>query len=437
MTPAGERPADRSEDADVIVVGAGTAGVTCTRALASGGARVIVLEAGERVGGRVWTVRDFVETPVEAGAEFVHGVGAATWADIRSAGLRVQGAPNRYSWFNLGGRTRWLPLHLAHPQLWRSFDILWALRRYRGPDTNAATFMDTRGYGARAGELVALALSAHLPAGVEEVGMAGLLADGVLHLEQGLNHRVIDGYDLLPRQIAIGLDVRFRCRVSEVSWSPGGVEVATDDGRSFRGRAAVCAVPHGVLADGRIAFVPDLPPAKSDAITRIKTGPVGKVLLHFDERFWPARMTQLVCGSGPVTLYWSTSYGTGGPPVLSAYATGPRARALSRSGPEEAVDIVLDDLARLFPRARPRASLRAARVVDWLTDPNALGGYTFLPPGALGARAALAAPDTGALFWAGSATAWAPVADTVEAAYLSGMRAARQAGAALQGTSPV
>jgi hypothetical protein len=60
-------------------------------------------------------------------------------------------------------------------------------------------------------------------------------------------------------------------------------------------------------------------------------------------------------------------------------------------------------------------------------DPNANGGYSFLPPGAVGARAALAASDTGALVWAGSATAWNPVADTVEAAYLSGIRAAREA----------
>src|SRR6185437_7676695 len=91
------------------------------------------------------------------------------------------------------------------------------------------------------------------------------------------------------------------------------------------------------------------------------------------------------------------------------------------------VDLVLDDLARRFPRARPRAIVTATRFVDWLCDPNAHGGYTYLPPGALGARTALAAPDTGALLWAGSATTGSPIADTVEAAYLSGLRAAGQA----------
>jgi monoamine oxidase len=434
MGPGESRDRGRSSDsADVVVIGAGMAGVSCARALASGGARVIVLEARQRVGGRVWSIRDLAEAPVEAGAEFIHGVGAATWGDARSAGLRMQKAPNRYSWFNLGGRTRWLPLHLLHPGLWRSFDILWALGRYRGPDTTAAAFMTEKRYRGRAGELVALALAAHLPASVEEVGMAGLLADGVLHLEEGLNHRVLDGYDLLPRHIASGVDVRFGCRVTRVAWAPDGAEVTTADGRVFRARAAVCAVPHGVLAVGAVEFDPELPPEKADAIGRIRTGPVLKVLLSFESRFWPARMTQLVCGTGPVTLYWSTSYGTDGPPVLTAYATGPRGRALSEAGPERATEIVLDDLARVFPRPRPRASLRASRVIDWLSDPEALGGYTFLPPGGLGARAGLAAPTTGALFWAGSASVWSPVADTVEAAYLSGLRAARQASATLTG----
>jgi len=145
-------------------------------------------------------------------------------------------------------------------------------------------------------------------------------------------------------------------------------------------------------------------------------------------------MSQLVCGTGPVTLYWPTAYGTDGPAVLTAYATGPRAAALSAAGSDRAVDIVLDDLARVLPHGRPRARMRGVRYVDWLTDPKALGGYTFLPPGAVGARADLAAPTTGALFWAGSATVWHPIADTVEAAFLSGQRAAREVGAYLETT---
>jgi monoamine oxidase len=211
------------------------------------------------------------------------------------------------------------------------------------------------------------------------------------------------------------------------------VQIEADDGRSLTARAAVTTLPHGVLAAGDVTFDPPLPEEKADAIATVRTGAVAKVLLRFDERFWPAPMGQVACGTGPVTLYWATSFGTAGPPVLSAYATGPRARALSDAGPDLATEMVLDDLHRVFPRARPRRLLSETRFVDWHTDPDARGGYTFLPPGGRGARAALAAPVTGALLWAGSATVWSPVADTVEAAYLSGLRAADEVRALVDG----
>src|SRR5215471_5022370 len=136
-----------STSADVVVVGAGMAGVTAARALVAMGAQVIVLEASQRIGGRVCTIRDFTEGAVEAGAEFIHGVNAATWTDARAAGLRFQAVPYvRNSWFSLAGSTRWLPVHLAHPGVWRSLTILVALRRAAAGDLSAASFIRAQGY---------------------------------------------------------------------------------------------------------------------------------------------------------------------------------------------------------------------------------------------------------------------------------------------------
>ena len=149
-----------------------------------------------------------------------------------------------------------------------------------------------------------------------------------------------------------------------------------------------------------------------------------KVLLAFDRRFWPRPMAQLVCGRGPVTLYWAPSCGIGGPPALTAYATGVRALGLLGNGMAEPGAAVLDHLSRLFPRADPHRSLRDARVVDWAGDPYARGGYTNLPAGTVGARAAPAAADT--------ATVSSPIADTVGAAFRSGLRAAPEASALLR-----
>ena len=307
--------------------------MTAARALAAGGARVIVLEATDQVGGRVQTVRDFADVPIETGAEFIHGVGAATWGDVRAAGLRVQPVPYLHSWFTSGGATRWLPLHLLHPGVWRSFDILWSLHRLRGGDMSAASFITKKDYQGRARELAQLTLTAHLPGGVEEVGVKGLAADGVLRLEEGVNHRVIDGYDLLPLHVATGLDIRFGCQVAMIAWGTDGVEITLQDGRTFSGRAAISTVPHGVLAAGLVAFQPSLPKSKSEAVKRIATGPVAKVLLSFDERFWPRQMSQMICGTGPITLYWPTSFGTDGPPCAHRLCHRPPSTRTVRGRP--------------------------------------------------------------------------------------------------------
>ncbi|HYA45505.1 MAG TPA: hypothetical protein VED59_07855, partial [Acidimicrobiales bacterium] len=136
-----------------------------------------------------------------------------------AAALRARLLPYRCSWFHIGGKTRWLPLHLAHPGVWPSLGILRSLRHLRDSDRSAATFIEERGYLGRALELAQLVLTAHLPGNANEIGVHGLVADGVLHLEGGLNHRVLDGYDLLPQHLAAGLDVRFGVRAAKVAWA--------------------------------------------------------------------------------------------------------------------------------------------------------------------------------------------------------------------------
>jgi len=408
------------------------AGVTTARELGRAGLSVSVVEARERIGGRIYTIRDFCGAPVEAGAEFVHGVGAETWPDVRAAGLAVRPCPNRRDMmFNIGHGAHWLPWLLLHPGVWPTFTILRAIARCKPPDMSARQFIEQRGYRGRARTMAEMVLTAHLPGSIDEVGMLGLLEDNVLKLETGLNHRVADGYDRLPAYIGRDLTVQFGFIVQTIEWGARGVTVRATDDREIAAHTAVCTLPVGVLKSGAVRFLPDLSESKRRALQHLEMGPVLKVLLHFEARFWPKRLATLACGTGPITLYWPVFYGQeDAPAVLTAYCTGPRAAALARMSEGEAVAIILADLRRHFPKAHPK--LNAHRRLDWAADPLACGGYTFLLPGGAGARARLAAPDTGALFWAGAETATTAIAAAVQGAFTSGLRAAAEVRAFLE-----
>ena len=417
---------EKSDSVDVVVIGAGMAGLTAARELVNAGLSVIAVEGGDRIGGRLRTIRDFSGQPVEAGAEFIHGNDAATWTEVQSAGFNTQPCRLvRDTMLEFGGSARWLLLALLHPGTWSAFNILRSIARFGPPDRSAREFLELRRDRGRALLLSQMTLTAHLPGSIDEIGMLGLKSDGVHKLETGLNHRVIEGYDRLAQFAARDLDIRFGFSVEEIRWRPDGVVVQSVDGLELSASSAVCTLPVGVLASGAIRFDPELPESKRSALTQLKAGPVLKVLLRFSHRFWPRRLAILACATGPMTLYWPIAGGaTGQHPVLIAYATGPRAAALAGVSEAEATAIAVRDLGRLFPKADVEKELVASRRIDWAADPLARGGYCFVRVGGAGAREKLAAADTGALLWAGAATESSPIAETVEAAYLSGRRAA-------------
>ena len=418
---------------DVIVIGAGMAGLTAARALNTAGYTVSVIEGRDRIGGRIQTIRDFCDQPIEAGAEFIHGALATIRPEAETAGLKLVPCPlMRHTLFNIGGATRWLPLIVANPQVWPTYTILHKLGQHRATDLTVREFVSGQNYRGPAKVLAEMTLTAHLPGNVDEIGISGLREDGVLNLETGMNRRVDAGYDRLTGFIANAVetnkgDITLNFTIDAIEWGPEGVTVRADDGREMSAKSAISTLPVGVLQSGAIRFTPDLPVSKKLALEKLKMGPVVKVLLRFKERFWPRWAANICCGVGPVTLYWPTSYKRNYDlPVLTAYATGPRAVALGSVSEDEAAEIITADLKRLFPASDPKKLLVDTRRVDWASDPYACGGYTFLKQGGTGARALLAAADTPALFWAGSATTWSPIAATVEAAYNSGLRAVEE-----------
>jgi monoamine oxidase len=411
---------------DVVVIGAGMAGVTAARDCARAGLDVVVVEAQDRVGGRMFTARDFCDYPVEQGAEFVHTAEADTWPEIEDAGLEtVRCDPASGFVLSVGGVQS--PELFHDPSLVRLRDLLQDIVDYDGPDRTVAELLAARQLDGPARTLADQMLTLHPLGDQDQLSMIGLRDDRVVDLERGCDWRLVDGYDSLPRHLAAGLDVRLDFAVSEVRWGPDQVTVRASTGEEVTARAGVCTLPVGVLKAHTVRFAPDLPASKWRALDGLEMGAVLKILYRFRERFWPRDLTMLSC-DGPIRLYWTPLYGRGDDvtPVLTAYVGGYRARALSAMTEDEAAAAGLADLDRLYPDVRPSRIVEGWRRVDWCTNPNTRGGYSFVRYGGAGSRAALAASDTGALFWAGDATSTTTIAAVVHAAYASGRRAASE-----------
>ena len=410
-------------------MGAGMAGVTAARDCARAGLDVVVVEASDRVGGRIHSNRELADHAVEQGAEFVHTAEADTWPEVRAAGLEtIRCNPSEGYLLSIGGRRS--PEVFDDPSLARLGDLLGEVEGYDGPDVTAAELMAGKGVEGVARVLAEQMLTLHPLGDAHEVGVVGLRDDRVVELERGCDWRVAAGYDELPRRLADGLDVRFGHEVVEIAWTPDAVTVRTADGEELTGRAAVCTLPVGVLKAGGVRFAPDLPAEKWHALNGLEMGAVLKLLYRFADRFWPDDLTMLGC-DGPIRLWWTPMYGRpDAAPVLTAYVTGYRARALSALSEVDALAAGLADLERLFPDTSIPAVEDSTRV-DWCTNPLTRGGYSFVRVGGAGSRAALAASDTGALFWAGDATKTTTIAAVVHGAYASGRRAATEVAAYL------
>ena len=418
--------AEEVERADVIVLGAGMAGLSAAHALVDTDLDVLVLEARDRLGGRTVTDKQFAGFPIELGAEYVHGARVKTWEWIERLGLRTaHWQKTEDSWVRLADGTR-LTMSEAR-RVSPAFDLT---RSWKLPDVPARPFESfdrylrrigfddeqldyvRRSYANAAGEALR-----HLDAGAILASLASREDEGVE------DHRLLDGYGAIIEALGIGLEIVTETVVTHVATTPDSVAVTASDGRRFEARAAIVTLPVGVLASGDVEFDPPLARLKRDALAGLGMGPVIKIVYRFAERLAPPEI-QAVYAAGRAPMWWSPSAGQPTDAVVwTAFVSGDAAVDLLRLGEEAAIDHALDSLRREL--GRPGLKPLDALLVDWPNDPYAYGGYSYVKPGHVGAREALAAP-TPPLFWAGEATAPEQDAATVHGAIVSGERAAQE-----------
>ncbi|MEF3405085.1 NAD(P)/FAD-dependent oxidoreductase [Agromyces sp. CCNWLW203] len=424
------------DQVDTIVIGAGVAGLTTARLLARAGRRVIVLEARDRVGGRVWTDRgDGLVT--DLGASWIHGVAGSPVAEAAEAfGMRMieftvggyQPDSRPIAYYGPDGERLTDAAAQGFARDIRSVDA--ALVEVIAASEPDASYRDVteraltrQGWGIeraqRVREFLEHRAEEQYGAWIEDLAAHGLDDDSI----DGDEVVFPGGYDRLPERLAGGLDIRLEHVVARVHWSPGGVTVTTDRG-AFTAATAVVTVPVGVLQSDEFVIEPPLPEPVAGALGRLTMNAFEKVVLRFPTKFWDDGV-YAIRQQGPESRRWHSWYDLTplhGTPTLLTFAAGPTAKETSGWSDQQVVDSVLAQLRRLYGERVEQPS--SARVTAWQRDPFARGSYAYMTVGSTTAdHDDLATPIGGVLHLAGEAT-WTDDPATVPAAMYSGHRAA-------------
>lgn len=423
---------------DIIVIGAGMSGIVSARTLADAGLSVVVLEARDRVGGRMHTDRDS-EFSIDRGASWIHGIsGSPLWQLVQD--LEIPTVEFTVGSFQAGGR----PMENfdgAGARMDAAANAQWvadvaaadlSLTEEIESSSPGDTYLDvTERVLDRSGfdperideirEFFRHRVEEQCGAWIGDLDAHGLDEDAI----EGDEVVFPRGYDELPRRIGNGLDIRLSHVVTRVHRTETGVRVSTDQG-DFDATQVIVTVPLGVLKSGAIEFDPVLPAQVAGPIERLGMGVFNKVFLQFPRRFW-GEDSYVLRALGEAGEHWHSWYNVSavsGQPMLLTFSAGPLGRHMQDLPDDEVVAEVLASLRALYGDDVEQP------VEHWITrwgeDPFTAGSYSYLKSGSSHHdHDALAGPAHDVIHFAGEAT-WGDEPATVGAALYSARRAAER-----------
>ncbi len=415
---------------DVIVIGAGVAGLTVARDVTAAGLRVLLLEARRRLGGRIMT-HHTPDGPIELGAEFVHGAVEETLGVAVGAGLSLRETDRSSAREPREGS--------APPtDFFSAIDTLLAHAAHAsgGDDESFQHLVDRvdvdRTIKARGLGLV----EGYHAADPAKISVQSLLDNTAADEGPGAERqfRFVRGYDglvtaLFEQAVRELCTVQLDAVVTGIAWRPGHAVVRTAAGAELAAPQVVVTVPLGVLKAGAIDFSPRLPD-KEDALRRLEMGAAARVSLQFEHDAWAGRDSFspdgfLFTGEPPFPVWWISHPAPR--PVITGWAGGRHALALATLGQTQRVGAALEALGAAVgvDAGRLRGELRGGFCHDWQSDPFARGAYSYAGVGGRRAGTELAAPVDSTLFFAGEATQSDGRNATVHGAIASGQRAAK------------
>ena len=407
----------------VVIVGAGIAGLAAATTLRDMGLRdVVVLEARDRIGGRIWTDRIGGGAPVDLGASWIQGVEGNPIAAI-AAENGIETTPtdydNAFVHFHGGDEA-----HPTDDHLVRDF---WLLAR---STPNAPLRAVYERYAESLAEtdkhylayVLSTVVEHEFGADIEDVSLESVSGGDTF---AGNDALFAAGYGQIIDRLAQGLDFRLEHPVTTIDYSGQRVVIGTGPGMTFDAAAAIVTVPLGVLKSGFPAFQPALPRRKRRAIDQLGMGVLNKTCLLFDDVFWQEDV-ELIGYVGAETGQWAEAlnlYPYTGQPILMMFNAGSYGARIEAMPDAEVVSHALAVLTDMYGSVpRPKDAL----ITRWRSDPWSYGSYSYVPVGSSFRRHLdLARPVDGKVFFAGEAT-HRDYPATVHGAFLSGVRAARE-----------
>jgi monoamine oxidase len=430
---------------DVIVIGAGAAGLVAGRALAEAGRRVVICEARDRIGGRIWTRRlplaNGESLAVELGAEFIHGLPQETWSLVQAANLGTYELDGT-SWSYSGGQLS--AASEQHRGTERVLDEMmqWMARQRSGADASFAEYLKLAGVKGSAARAASNYVEGFNAADQNRISVAALVKQQ--RAEETINtdrlFRLDGAYADIPtylaeRFVGAGGELKLSAPVTKITWRRGEVGVQFQDAggvSQLRANRALITVPLGVLQAEVIEFIPR-PSAVLKHANRLVMGAAMRLILVFKEKFWSEHsdLSFLFAPSERPTTWWTpVPHET---PMLTAWAGGPKAASLLRLIASDGnagalLDQALSSLARIFGRspADLRSRLSSWHLHDWQRDPYSRGAYSYVPVDASDAPDQLRGPFEDTLYFAGEHTDTLGHWGTVHAALATGTAVAHQ-----------
>lgn len=404
---------DHRSSVDVVIVGAGAAGLGAARTARELGLTYIVFEAMDRIGGRAHTDTTTFGVPWDRGCHWLHSADVNPFRVLADEyGLRYRSTPAPRL-VHLGDR--W-----ATPEEERAADAIVAesyasaaTAARAGRDEAATDVVDTASPWLR---FFKTAVAAEWGVGLDAASTTDMSA----YRDTSNNWPMQDGYGALVARHASGIDVELSTPVRSIEWDRARPRVAVDGGTIEAG-AVIVTASTSALAAGGIRFVPELPAWKREAFVAVPLGSANKVAFGIDGRLLGVEEhTTLLAPmeDGTVVAFQLRPFGAD---MVNGYLAGPVGRELERAGEAAMVDAMRGALRGVFGNDVTK-QITTAACSTWGREPSIRGGYAAAPPGQAHRRADLGRPVGDRLFFAGEATS-PEFFSTCHGAHLSGIAA--------------